>query len=127
MLPCTQMTSEDLSQLFDMFATERDLSDYSSSGEDSSIAYDDFYRSAEEVKNYIGPLEILKIWNLFQSNVRRLHTTQHQGMFFLCRTKWEKNCLLGTRGYWEVQKPVRLRHYVYLLRGHIAVQKHYRA
>ncbi len=87
MLPCTQMTADDVGQLFDMFATEKDMSEYSSSGEDISYAYDDFYRAAEEVNNYIGPLEIIQMWNLFLSSARRLHSVQHHGMSFF---QWKR-------------------------------------
>ena len=78
-LPCTEMTMDDVTQLFNIFASEpvpSDRMEYGSglSGidEDAYLYYEYYDREEPSLFNFIGPNEVKEIWEFLHTDISSL-------------------------------------------------------
>ena len=74
-LTCTEMTMDDVTELFNLFASdhgEMEKFEYGSglSGIDEEAYFNyDFFSSRESLVSFIGPEEVRKMWDFFKTNL----------------------------------------------------------
>ena len=74
-LTCTEMTMDDVTELFNLFASdhgEMEKLEYGSglSGIDEEPYFSyDFFSSRESLVRFIGPEEVRKMWDFFKTNL----------------------------------------------------------
>ena len=81
-LTCTEMTMDDVTELFNLFASHQGEMDQLESGsglsgidEETYFYNDDYFFSTESLASFIGPEEVRKMWDYFQTDLNPLSRT----------------------------------------------------
>ena len=81
-LTCTEMTMDDVTELFNLFASHQGEMDQLESGsglsgldEETYFYNDDYFFSRESLVSFIGPEEVRKMWDYFQTDLNPLSRT----------------------------------------------------
>ena len=106
-LTCTEMTMDDVTELFNLFASHQGEMDQLESGsglsgldEEAYFYNDDYFFSTESLVSFIGPEEVRKMWDYFQTDLNPLSRTLTGSVrninvvdLFLCVTTARKRSL----------------------------------
>ena len=101
-LTCTEMTMDDVTELFNLFASHQGEMDQLESGsglsgidEETYFYNDDYFFSRESLVSFTGPEEVRKMWDYFQTDLNPLSRiltgrTYYTNVanFLLCITLW---------------------------------------